>query len=120
MTNVIHVKDLQEALGDMGLSVEEAIAEYGYPEDTMIISEGESLEFTNELADNGVNVFNEIMAEEDYHVDVPVNAPYTYALGDVTSTEGNVEYTDVPLAADINMIELPTIQYEEYIDVPMF
>ena len=120
MTNVIHVKDLQEALGDMDLSVEEAIAEYGAPENTIIISEGESSDFTNELADNGINVFNEIMAEEDYHVDVPMNSPLTYALGDVTSTNGNVEYNEIPMSADINMIELPTIQYEEYIDVPMF
>ena len=122
MTQLIHVKEIQEALGDLDLSVEQAIEIYGAPEgDVQVISEGESslYEFSSELADNGISVFANIMPFVSEDEDVPeAIAPYVEPFSNVIL--GDNEYVDVPTAAEINMIELPTIQHEEYIDVPMF
>ena len=125
MTQLIHVKEIQEALGDLGLSVEQAIELYGAPEgDVQVISEAESslYEFSSELADNGISVYTGSIIEwpnEDEDVPEAI-APYVEPFSNVPEAVGADEYTDVPMSADINMIELPTIQYEEYIDVPMF
>ena len=124
MTQLIHVKEIQEALGDLGLSVEQAIELYGAPEgDVQVISEGESslYEFSSELADNGISVFANIMPFVSEDEDVPeAIAPYVEPFSNVGEAIGADEYYDVPLAADIGTIEMPTIQYDEYIDVPMF
>ena len=121
MTQLIHVKEIQEALGDLGLSVEQAIELYGAPEgDVQVISEGESslYEFSSELADNGVSVFANIMPFVSEDEDVPeAIAPYVEPFSNVVL--GADENIDVPMSTDM-YIEVPTIQYDEYIDVPLF
>ena len=124
MTQLIHVKEIQEALGDLGLSVEQAIEQYGLPEgDVQVISEAESslYEFSTELSDNGISVYTGSIIEwpnEDEDIPEAI-APYVEPFSNVPEALGADEYIDVPLATDM-YIEVPTIQYEEYIDVPLF
>lgn len=95
MTEVIHAKDLQAILNDLGLTVEQAIAEYGAPEAGFtVISEGESelYDFTMELGDNGIGVYAGSIIEwpsedEDVPVDVAPNVQPQTNIDFVTAPE---------------------------------